>query len=154
MPRVILTGTSDRSTSEYIGKNIAALVNLKLSNQPLPPELSGFIENNPKKLREQLTQWGVLDSRTNAQFEKLVVYEKVKARNSKRDRFDVKGGHVYGWQKSLEANERSPRHIRESVAKHNENLQIQNLVKDGVVFYSRRIFTEQWQMTTHTGTGY
>jgi len=35
------------------------------------------------------------------------------------------------------------------ISKHYEYLKIQNQVKDGVVFYSRRIFSEQWRMSSH-----
>jgi|GEM_PF-1869192 len=109
--------TPDKSTSEYIAKNIAAIVSLKTSNQPLTPELRKFIESQPSKLRERLNSWGILDANTNAGFEPLMVYVKVKAKNSKIEKYDITGGHLYQWQKSIEANERSPHHITESVAK-------------------------------------
>ena len=112
-----LTGTSDKSTSEYIARNITAVVNLKSSNQPLTPELRNFIESQPKKLRERLLKWGILDANTNAGFESLVVYTKVKAKNSKRLIFDVTDGHVFHWQKSMEDKAYSAHHISESIAK-------------------------------------
>ena len=79
-----LTGTSDKQTSEYIAKKVTAIVNLKSSNQPLPSDLRDFIESQPEKLREGLFKWGILDANTNAAFEPLLGYTKVKAKNSKR----------------------------------------------------------------------
>ena len=111
------TGTSDKSTTEYIARNITAVVNLKSSNQPLPSDLRDFIESQPEKLREGLFKWGILDANTNAAFEPLLGYTKVKAKNSKRMIFDVTGGHVFNWQKSMEDKAYSAHHISESIAK-------------------------------------
>jgi len=112
-----LVATPDKSTSEYIAKNITAIVSLKSSNQPLSPELRNFIEGQPKKLREKLLEWGIVDANTNAGFELLVIYKEIKANHSKRMKYDVTGGHVYYWQKSMQANERTSNYISESVAK-------------------------------------
>ncbi|MHC4539736.1 MAG: tyrosine-type recombinase/integrase [Planctomycetota bacterium] len=112
-----LTGTRDKTSSEYIARNVVAIVNLRSSNQPLTPEARSFIESQPKKLREKLLLWGILDTDTNASFEPLMEYSKVKARHSKRLRPEVTGGHVLHWRKSMEANERSSQHISESVAR-------------------------------------
>ncbi len=112
-----LPARSDKSTSEYIAKNIVDIVNLKICNQPLTQELWNFVESQPPKLRFRLTKWGILDSSTNAGFEPLMEFRKVRAKNSNRMRIDVTGGHLFVWQKSMETNERSSHHISESVAK-------------------------------------
>ncbi len=112
-----LVATPDKSTSEYIAKNITAIVSLKSSNQPLSPELRNFIEGQPDKLRKKLLKWNILDANANAGFEPLMVYDKVKAKHSKRMKYNATGGHVYYWQKSMQANERSKQHISESITK-------------------------------------
>ena len=112
-----LTGSSDKSTTEYIAKNVVAIVNCKATNQPLPADLRTFMESQPRKLREQLTGWGILNANTNAGFEPLATYTKIKVKHSKLMKYDVTGGHIYHWMKSMEANERTTSYISESVAK-------------------------------------
>ena len=112
-----LSGTPDKSTTEYIAKNIIAIVNQKICSQQLTQELRTFIESQPKKLREQLSDWGILDANTNSSFEPLIICTKIKANHSKSMKYDVTGGHVYDWRLSIEANERSPQHVNESIQK-------------------------------------
>lgn len=112
-----LTGTTDKATTEYIAKNIFAIVNIQARGERLTSELRDFIENRPTKLREKLAEWDILDANTNAGFEPLMVYTKVKAKNSKLTIIDVTGGHVFGWKESMKDRGYSVHHIRESVAK-------------------------------------
>jgi len=112
-----IAASPDKSTSEYIAKNIVDIVALKESNRPLTAELRKFIESQPSKLRQKLCSWNILDSNTSAGFEPLMIFTKVKAKNSNREKYVITEGHLLQWQKSLEADERSPHHIRESVAK-------------------------------------
>ena len=112
-----IKGTPDKSITEYLAKNLVAIVNHKTANQPLSPALRNFIESQPKKLRENLLAWGILDSNTNAGFEPLMIGKKEPVKYSRSERFNVTGGHLYYWQKSMETNERSKQHIKESIAK-------------------------------------
>ena len=111
-----LTGTPNKSTTEHIAKNIVAIVNMKSANQPLSLELRKFIENQPKKMRKKLADCGILDANTNAGFEPLAIYKKVKAPHSKLKRYEVKSGHVYDWLIHMKAIERSKQHITDTLA--------------------------------------
>ena len=111
-----LPGHPDKSTTEHVAKNIAAIVNFKSAGQPLSPELRTFIESQPKEIRDKLVLWGIMDTDTNAGFEALAVYTKVKAPNSKLMRYDVTGGHVFDWQEYMKATGYTVHHIRESIA--------------------------------------
>ena len=112
-----ITGTPDKEISRHLARNIVAIVNNRISNQPLTPEQRKFIESQSPKLRGKLLAWHILDANTNAGFEPLMVFEKIKANNSKLLKHDVSGGHVFHWQKSMQANERSKKHIKESISK-------------------------------------
>jgi site-specific recombinase XerD len=110
-----VAGTTDRSTSEDIAKNLAAIVNHKTANQPLPQHLRSFLYNKPSELREQLLSWGIISGETNAAFEPLMTYEEVKAPHSKRMKYNVTCGHLRRWQDSMR--ERSRKHWKESIAR-------------------------------------
>jgi len=112
-----IAASPDKSTSKYIAQNIVDIVALKECNRPLTSELRKFIESQPNSLREKLCGWGILDANTNAGFEPLMIVSKIKAKNSKKEIYEVTGGHLLQWRKSLESNERSSHHVRESVAK-------------------------------------
>ena len=112
-----IRGKKDKTTTEYIGKNLAAIINLRSTNQPLTSDLRSFIENQPKSLRNKLLEWDIIDSNTNASFEPLVESVKVKAKNSNKMIYEVTGGHLFYWQKSMEDNRRTKQHIKESVAR-------------------------------------
>ncbi len=107
---------SDKSTAEHIAKNIIAIVNFKSTNQSLTKELRDFIENQPKSLRDNLLEWGILDTSTYSGFECLMVYEKVKAKNSKKLKYNVTGGHLYDWEQNMKKN-CSEGHIKQAVAR-------------------------------------
>jgi site-specific recombinase XerC len=112
-----VTGTPDKSTSEYIARNITAIVNLKASNHPLTAELRDFIESQPQKLRDNLLKWDIFDGNTYAGFEPLMISTQIKAKNSRRLKLDVTGGHVYLWRLNMEANNLSPDHVTQAIAK-------------------------------------
>src|SRR4030042_3867364 len=61
-----VVGTVDKTTTEYIARNLAAIGSLRARNQPLTPELRSFVENQPRKTRDDLLAWGLLDASTNA----------------------------------------------------------------------------------------
>ena len=69
---------SDKSTAEYVAKNLLTIVNLKIERRPLTKELRDFIVNRPKEFRKKLLKWGILDAETNSGFEPLAEYAKSK----------------------------------------------------------------------------
>jgi len=124
-----LAGSSDKSTTDYIARNLIAIVNLRVNNQPLTKEVSDFIENRPKDFRKKLLEWGILDAETDSNFEPLMVYTKVKPKHSSREVYDIKGSHLFDWRKSMKAEELTDLHIREIVNRT-------AIVIDGCNFYT------------------
>jgi site-specific recombinase XerC len=112
-----LTGTTDESTSEYIARNIIKIVNLKACNQPLTPESRSFIESRPKEFRKKLLEWDILTPDIDSNFEPLMIYEKVKPKHSSKKVYDITGGHLFDWRKSMEGDELTTYHIRETITK-------------------------------------
>jgi len=53
---------TNKPASEALGRNIDRLVSYKASGEPLPPELTRWLEGLPSSIREKLASWHLLDS--------------------------------------------------------------------------------------------
>jgi integrase len=111
-----VTGTPDKSTTEYLARHIISIVNFRMTKQPLNKEIRDFIDNQPK-LRKKLFEWNIIDADTNSGFEPLAEYDEVKAKNSKLNTYKVTGGHLLDWQQSMIDRGYSKQHIKESIAR-------------------------------------
>ena len=109
--------TTPGSAEHCLARNVTAIVSLKSTGRPRTPESRRFVESQPPTLRKKLLQWGIIDANTNASFEPLMIHERIPAKHSKLKTYDITGGHLFGWEKRLEDNERTPRHVSESVAR-------------------------------------
>ncbi|MHC4290563.1 MAG: tyrosine-type recombinase/integrase, partial [Planctomycetota bacterium] len=112
-----ITAVSDKKASGHIADNIIEIMNLKIRNQSLTPQLQTFLANQPEKLRQKLTEWNILDANTNAGFERLVIFDKVKARHSKWNRYVVTGGHLFHFQESMQTDRLTQKHIEETITR-------------------------------------
>ena len=69
--RYRIPGLTDKKQTEAIGRNIEHLISHKASREPLPPELSKWVDGLSSKLRRSLHQIGLVESSRGAGMEPL-----------------------------------------------------------------------------------
>ncbi len=110
-----IEGTSDKSTSGYIGKNLSAIVNLRAGNQPLTAELRRFIESRPAAFRKVLMKWRILDEQTVSGFEPLMRATKKRKPRSSYVTYVVTAGHLYEWMSYMQSIGKNKGHVQQAV---------------------------------------
>jgi len=111
----VLKARPEKDASTYMARHLAAAVSHKAAGQPLSADLRAFIENQPTAVRKKLHKWGLLDAGTSAGFAPLMDFSKKQPARSNRKTFKITGGHLADWRASMQASERAPAHVKETV---------------------------------------
>ncbi|MDR2391774.1 MAG: hypothetical protein LBE84_08870 [Planctomycetota bacterium] len=91
-------GFRDKKASEELERGILRLVALRAAGSPPDAEGARFLESVPAAVRDALAAWSVIDRERAATGKSLAA-------------------HIADWRATLESRNRTPQHVRESIAK-------------------------------------